>query len=910
MLYLVCSFISLVISAGSLFPPQRLESVFLARRLDRPRFDELAMATVEVSDTEGIDNRFQDCNEARCTATGMRPGQSRTMFGMKEGHRPRRRAVNPYDYEQKYEEDEYGEEMGPNARFWRVVLDEGQIYDMEMVEGWRDTLDVLLIFAGLFSAVVTTLVVQSAAALQSNYALISASLTAELIDIQRAWAAGSPVDSVPRSKLTLDSLTASALDYWCNGFWFTSLALSLSAALMAVLIKQWLQAYSGHVSGTPRHQALVRQFRLIGIERWNVPLIVGLLPMLLHLSLMLFFIGLALYIMTFDTAIAGVVIAIAIAVYSLYFAANILPMVDCQCPYRTPLSQYGFIAFRYILTWTFGWLRRLNINGSSQSLPVASDPESAERMTWSAAARTWAVVHLKALARFLSPPDSWISRAREAAAVAESENSLMVKCLTWVYSASSNPTVASITVQAMSGLPLDVAPISHDEMLTDILLRLDHSGMANLAAHHRSVLERLARSLLFFATTDGDLQAGIRHALYRLDKHATNLTGCAPHSQTQLQGAVLALSATNDGETWLGLLQDYYNPLAMVYTSPPSTLRLPPVVWSHMLDFLACALFLLLSYLEDCGPYRRRQRRKIGAMSIGNLCDTDNNVDRLLNHAIHRILCSPRGGCSTLSKDRDIPKFAFSLHMFRHVLELAIDFTSSANSVFLEKADGVQLRAVLFDESIGSLAALLKWHLRNQAWNFLDDIAKVAQLPWVTLRTRRTLLDIYTRKSIPHSSVRPFIQLLMFLLRSVSAADDPPDGSQWSSSAQFRRDILSTLSSAIDQHGTEALSDASLREDILVASGAHIDRDLTDVLSAGLAPANHSMPELSDELHDRVDNVEDGTDAKGNMQKESGDESGAKATAHPTINKEKEEQRDIDDDSNGVIEKGENQEAR
>ncbi|KAL1671472.1 hypothetical protein EV122DRAFT_179364, partial [Schizophyllum commune] len=156
-----------------------------------------------------------------------------------------------YDYEEKYDEDAYGEELGPNARFWHVLLDEGRVYDADMVEGWRDTLDVLLVF--------------------------------------RAWANGSPVSDVPRSHISLNAVSASKLDYWCNGLWYMSLALSLSVALMAVLVKQWLQAYQSHVSGTPKHQALIRQFRLIGVERWNLPLIVGLLPMLLHASLLLFF---------------------------------------------------------------------------------------------------------------------------------------------------------------------------------------------------------------------------------------------------------------------------------------------------------------------------------------------------------------------------------------------------------------------------------------------------------------------------------------------------------------------------------------------------------------------------------------------------------------------------------------------
>ncbi|KAL1689631.1 Lactonase, 7-bladed beta-propeller-domain-containing protein [Schizophyllum commune] len=188
--------------------------------------------------------------------TGGTQETPKKIFGLGHDSNYRGRAVNAYDYEQKYEADEYGEELGPHARFWRVLLDEARVYDHDMVEGWRDTLDVLLVF--------------------------------------RAWATGGSINDVPQSTITLDFVTSTRFDYWCNTLWFISLALSLSTALMAVLVKQWLQAYHSNVSGTPQDQALSRQFRLLGIQRWNVPLIIGLLPMLLHASLLLFFVGLSL----------------------------------------------------------------------------------------------------------------------------------------------------------------------------------------------------------------------------------------------------------------------------------------------------------------------------------------------------------------------------------------------------------------------------------------------------------------------------------------------------------------------------------------------------------------------------------------------------------------------------------------
>ena len=38
------------------------------------------------------------------------------------------------------------EEMEDNARVWRVYLDESDRIDTELVNGWKSTLDTLLIF--------------------------------------------------------------------------------------------------------------------------------------------------------------------------------------------------------------------------------------------------------------------------------------------------------------------------------------------------------------------------------------------------------------------------------------------------------------------------------------------------------------------------------------------------------------------------------------------------------------------------------------------------------------------------------------------------------------------------------------------------------------------------------------------
>ncbi|KAK0214866.1 hypothetical protein IW262DRAFT_1278414, partial [Armillaria fumosa] len=201
--------------------------------------------------------------------------------------------ADPFDYEQKFPEDKRHDELGPMARVWRTYLEESTQFDLEMVEGWRDGLDVLLVFAGLFSAVVTTFVAQTSQSLQVDYGQVTATLLIELIDVQRSASNGSLVNAIPRSDLTFRPLTS---DLWVNGLWFASLSLSLATALFAVLTKQWIHQYMSVPSGTPRDRCRLRQFRYMGLQQWRVDLIVGLLPVLMSASLAVFLLGLVLFI--------------------------------------------------------------------------------------------------------------------------------------------------------------------------------------------------------------------------------------------------------------------------------------------------------------------------------------------------------------------------------------------------------------------------------------------------------------------------------------------------------------------------------------------------------------------------------------------------------------------------------------
>lgn len=51
-----------------------------------------------------------------------------------------------YDFTEKYKADKPGEEIEENARVWNVYLDEAESYDADIIQGFRNIIDSLLVF--------------------------------------------------------------------------------------------------------------------------------------------------------------------------------------------------------------------------------------------------------------------------------------------------------------------------------------------------------------------------------------------------------------------------------------------------------------------------------------------------------------------------------------------------------------------------------------------------------------------------------------------------------------------------------------------------------------------------------------------------------------------------------------------
>ena len=141
---------------------------------------------------------------------------------------------------------------------------------------------------------------------------------------------------------------------WVNALWLISLVLSLTCALMATLLQQWGHRYAETPKSTTmlRHRVRVRSLLLVGTRKYNIPLIVEILPTLLHLSVYLFLSGLVIAFHTIHKTVAIVVnVAVGVSVLA-YILLSILPCVDVKCPYRTPISKILWYPYHALLSLT------------------------------------------------------------------------------------------------------------------------------------------------------------------------------------------------------------------------------------------------------------------------------------------------------------------------------------------------------------------------------------------------------------------------------------------------------------------------------------------------------------------------------------------------------------------------------
>ncbi|QRW08598.1 hypothetical protein RhiLY_07597 [Ceratobasidium sp. AG-Ba] len=235
--------------------------------------------------------------------------------------------------------DDYGKELGKDARVWKTYVQEASRWDADLVDGWHRSLDLILIFAALFSAISTAFIVESIGDLQPDYSEVSSQTLSAISQTLLAIAKNQPGSPINVTIPEPEEFSAPASAIWVNALWFLSLSLSVAVSLISMLAKDWARSYVAELTGQPYQQARKRQRRWDGLREWKVPEVIQFLPSILHLSLLLFALGLTIYLWNLHIGAAIPVLIVTTLVIFIYAGLTILPLRDEHSPYSTPLSK-------------------------------------------------------------------------------------------------------------------------------------------------------------------------------------------------------------------------------------------------------------------------------------------------------------------------------------------------------------------------------------------------------------------------------------------------------------------------------------------------------------------------------------------------------------------------------------------
>ncbi|KAN0128008.1 hypothetical protein V8E53_014185 [Lactarius tabidus] len=244
-----------------------------------------------------------------------------------------------------------------SGQIFSMYLEMATEEDKKMAENWKDNADGILIFTGLFSAAVASLISVSIQDLQENPQDTS---NFYLANMYQATINPNASSSLPTSPPPFSPPNYAV---WVNALWFLSLVISITCALLATLLQQWVRRYLKVTQPrySPHKRARIRTFFTEGVDKFLLPLAVEALPTMLHLSLFLFFAGLAVFLWNVNLTIFKLVLSWVGLCTALYGCITFFPAFRHDSPYHTPLSLSAWQFVMGIRFLTFRALKSITL---------------------------------------------------------------------------------------------------------------------------------------------------------------------------------------------------------------------------------------------------------------------------------------------------------------------------------------------------------------------------------------------------------------------------------------------------------------------------------------------------------------------------------------------------------------------
>jgi hypothetical protein len=169
-----------------------------------------------------------------------------------------------------------------------------------------------------------------------------------------------------------------------NILWLVSLILSLSSALFATLFQQWSRRYLELAQRRValHRRARIRGYMFDGISTFKMTLAVKLMPVLLHLSIFSFFVGLFVFVWQIH-AVAGHCVLGFISIFTFgYVVLTMLPHIYLNSPYSTPFSELAWRTSQRFLLAIFFSVKQFQGLFVLWRKPTYQPPEELELAGW------------------------------------------------------------------------------------------------------------------------------------------------------------------------------------------------------------------------------------------------------------------------------------------------------------------------------------------------------------------------------------------------------------------------------------------------------------------------------------------------------------------------------------------------
>ena len=273
---------------------------------------------------------------------------------------------------------------------------------------------------------------------------------------------------------------------------YASLMISLLAAFVAMLGKQWLNRYLRNSGGSMIERCGDRQRKFNGLKRWPLHFFVESLPVMLQAALLLLACGLCRHMWSINAPVACTLISFTGVGVVFYIGIVIAGMSSYACPFQTPASialhdpwkkvRRGIVSLIFhskrVLSRTYGVRKR----GVLSLLHRQSQP----------------TISLEVVQ--VDRPAQWLS-SKDFAIICRT-NADDVQCVSWILGNITDPEALDAALPLAGeirwfGCGVDVEPI-YDQIVSTFLSCFDSTRTLYPGSRDRAYYS--ARAMLWIST--------------------------------------------------------------------------------------------------------------------------------------------------------------------------------------------------------------------------------------------------------------------------------------------------------------------------------------------------------------------------------------------------------------------------